>query len=129
MNPIVHFEILAGPGTDKHDLQAFYRDTFGWTIDASNPMDYGLAMPGGPQTQPGPPEHGVNGAVDSAEDHSKVVIYIGVDDPAAYLEKIKAAGGSVIQDVTVVPGMVTFATFRDPAGNEIGLVANQMPSA
>jgi len=26
------------------------------------------------------------------------------------------------QDVTEIPGMVTFAQFRDPAGNIIGLV-------
>ncbi len=128
MNPIVHFEIMAGPGTDKKALQRFYVQTFGWSIDANNPMEYGLAMPGGPQAQPGPPAQGINGAVDAAEDHAKVVIYIGVDDPAAYLKKITAAGGTVLQDVTVVPNMVTFATFLDPAGNEIGLVKNEPPA-
>ena len=122
MNPIVHFEILAGPGQDKKALQDFYAKTFGWTIDASNPMGYGIAMPGGPQEQPGPPAEGINGGIDAAEDRAKVLIYIGVDDPKAYLEKIRAAGGKVVQDVTVVPGMVTYATFLDPAGNEVGIV-------
>ena len=128
MNPIVHFDIMAGPGTDKKALQDFYAKTFGWTIDAANPMGYGIAMPDGPSSDPsGAPGCGINGAVDNAEDHAKVVIYIGVDDPAAYLAKIKAAGDSVIHDVTVTPDMVTFATFRDPAGNEMGLVKNDTP--
>ena len=45
MNPVVHFEILAGPGHDKKALQAFYRDTFKWDVDANNPMDYGMVTP------------------------------------------------------------------------------------
>ena len=122
MNPIVHFEIMAGPGTDKKVLQDFYANTFDWTIDASNPMGYGFAMPDGRPGPSGDPARGINGAIDNDEDRAKVVIYVEVDDPAAYLAKITAAGGAVIQDVTVIPDMVTFATFRDPAGNEIGLV-------
>ena len=113
MNPIVHFEILAGPGQDKKALQAFYRNTFGWDIDSSNDMDYGMVDLG---------DRGIDGAVDAAEDRAKVLIYIEVDDPAAYLARVKAAGGTVVRDVTVIPDMVTYATFRDPAGNEIGLV-------
>ena len=119
MNPIVHFEIMAGPDRDKKALQRFYADTFGWKVDAANPMEYGMVDTGG---------RGINGAVDAAQDHAKGVIYVEVDDPAVYLKKIVAAGGAVIQDVTVVPNMVTFATFRDPAGNEMGLVQPEPPA-
>lgn len=115
MNPIVHFEILAGPGQDKKALQAFYRDTFRWQIDADNPMDYGIVVPDDE-------EDGIGGAVDSAEDHAKVVVYLAVDDITYYLQKVKAAGGTIVKDITVIPDMVTYAIFRDPAGNEIGLV-------
>lgn len=113
MNPVVHFEILAGPGQDKKALQAFYRNTFGWDIDASNELDYGMVDLG---------DKGIDGAVDAAADKPKVLIYIEVDDPTAYLARVKAAGGTVVTDVTVIPDMVTYATFRDPAGNEIGIV-------
>ena len=115
MNPVVHFEILAGPGHDKKALQAFYRDTFKWDVDAANPMDYGMVTPDDE-------DDGIGGAVDSAEDQSKVLVYIEVDDPTYYLQKVKAAGGTIVKDVTVIPDMVTYAIFRDPAGNEIGLV-------
>ncbi len=38
-NPVTHFEIQ---GADGPKLQQFYRDTFGWDVDANNPMDYGM---------------------------------------------------------------------------------------
>jgi len=59
MNPVVHFEILAGPDGDKKALQAFYRDTFKWDVDADNPMDYGMVTPDDE-------DDGIGGAVDSA---------------------------------------------------------------
>jgi len=114
VNPVVHFEILAGPDQDKAALQSFYRDTFKWTIDTSQ-MDYGMMIPDDEDA-------GIGGAVDSAEDRSKVVVYIAVDDLTYYLEKAKRAGGSVVKEITVIPGGVTYAIFRDPAGNDIGLV-------
>ena len=115
MNPIVHFEILAGPNDDKKALQAFYRDTFKWDIDANNDMDYGMVIPD-------EEDDGIGGAVDAAEDHAKVLVYMAVDDIQYYLEKVKRAGGTVVKDITVIPDMVTYAIFKDPAGNEIGLV-------
>ncbi|MEX2446638.1 MAG: VOC family protein [Dehalococcoidia bacterium] len=63
--------------------------------------------------------------MDLVQNRAKVLVYIEVDDPAAYLGKVKAAGGEVVQDVTVIPDMVTYATFRDPAGNEVGIVKAQ----
>lgn len=42
-----------------------------------------------------------------------------------YLDKVVAAGAEKVQDVTEIPGMVTFAQFRDPAGNVIGLVKSE----
>ncbi len=108
-NPVVHFEIL---GPDGDQLQRFYGEMFGWTINADNPMSYGLVDTGG---------SGINGGIGKAE-VPLATIYIEVDDPALYLEKVVAAGAEMVQDVTEIPGMVTFAQFRDPAGNIVGLV-------
>lgn len=113
-NPVVHFEII---GSDGSALQEFYRKIFGWAIDADNPMNYGMADTGG---------SGVNGGIGQGEEPI-ATFYIEVDDPAAFLSKIAAAGGKVVQDVTVIPGAVTMARFSDPAGNVIGLVKAESP--
>ena len=38
-HPVVWFEVM---GDDSARLQSFYRGLFGWKIDASNPMKYGM---------------------------------------------------------------------------------------
>jgi predicted enzyme related to lactoylglutathione lyase len=108
---VVHFEIN---GPDKAALQRFYGDAFDWTVNADNPMGYGLV------------EHdqasaGIGGGIDEG---SGVIIYIEVDDPAAALERVKELGGTVVEDVSSNP-MVTLAKFADPAGNVIGLVKTE----
>lgn len=122
-NPIVHFEIMAAPG-GKQALQDFYRTAFDWNIepqDMGGGDSYGLIRP---------EEGGIGGAVDEAQDGgASVVVYIGVDDPQAFLDKAKENGAQEVMGVTTVPGMVTFAQFRDPAGNVVGIVANEPPPA
>ena len=115
-NPVVHFEIL---GPDGAELQQFYSEMFGWTINADNPMSYGLVDTGG---------SGIGGGISQA-DTPLAAIYIEVDDPAAYLTKVVAGGAEIVQEETEVPGMVTFAQFRDPAGNVIGLVKQSSESS
>ena len=41
-NPVGWFEVT---GPDAAALQGFYSDAFGWKIDASNPMNYGMVAP------------------------------------------------------------------------------------
>ncbi len=115
-NPVVHFEI---EGKDGPKLQQFYADLFGWKIDANNPMAYGIVDNAG---------EGINGGV-AAGDTPYVTVYVAVDDPAAYLEKVKSLGGAVVMDVTEIPGMVTMAQFRDPEGNMVGIIKNEPPQA
>ncbi len=108
-NPVVHFEIAA---KDGKALQEFYTQAFGWSVDADNPMQYGMVAAEG---------EGIGGGI-GQEDPGLVTIYVQVDDPAAHLQKVTALGGKVVQDVTQVPGGPTIARFSDPAGNVIGLV-------
>jgi predicted enzyme related to lactoylglutathione lyase len=99
--PIVFFDI-AGPDAAK--LNTFYSKTFGWNIDAKNGIDTG-ALKG--TLRQDPPEK---------------IIYVGVADINAALAQISAAGGTVDVPRTVVPNVVIFALFKDPAGNRMGLV-------
>jgi len=99
--PIVFFDI-AGPDAAK--LKSFYSAIFGWDIDAANHIKT-PALEG--TLRQDPPEK---------------IIYLGVNDIDAALAQIKAAGGTVDMPRTVIPNVVTFALFKDPAGNRMGLV-------
>ena len=116
-NPVVHFEVV---GKDGGKLQEFYSSAFGWTIDADNPMAYGLVNTG--------TEDGIQGGI-AAADAPGAMFYIQVEDPAAALAKAVELGASVVQDVSVIPGMVTMAQFADPEGNVIGIVGSETPAA
>jgi predicted enzyme related to lactoylglutathione lyase len=118
MPKVTHFEIL---GANGKKLQEFYASLFGWSIDANNPMNYGIVSP---------TENGIGGGIaDSQDGKPMTTVYIEVDKVQPYLEKAKAAGAKVIMERTVLPGMVTLAQFQDPAGNVIGLTESEVPAA
>jgi predicted enzyme related to lactoylglutathione lyase len=48
------------------------------------------------------------------------MIYVMVDDVAAALDAVTAAGGEIVQPIGADAPEIT-ARFRDPAGNVIGL--------
>jgi predicted enzyme related to lactoylglutathione lyase len=49
------------------------------------------------------------------------MLYIEVEDPQKHLDRIVAAGGTVVVPVTEIPGATTFAHFADPEGNVLGI--------
>lgn len=107
--PIVYFDI-AGP--DASALSAFYATLFGWTIDGASQI-----QPDAVQTLRG----GIR------QDPPEKVLYLGVADIDATLTAIVASGGAIVIPRTVVPNVVTFALFTDPAGNRMGLVETPKP--
>ena len=111
--PVVHFEIR---GRDSIRLQMFYRQLFGWNINADNPMEYGFVEPG-----IGGPEAGVGGGITSGEE-PRIVIFVQVLDLVDTLAKAEALGGRRIMEPFDVPGGPTVAQMADPEGNVIGLV-------
>jgi predicted enzyme related to lactoylglutathione lyase len=111
--PIVHWEIVSnGPAKD---VQSFYADLFGWKMDASNELGYGLIDKS---------EAGLAGGVMGSTDPNlpgHVTVYVGVDDPDAVLKEIESHGGTIVLPTTeVVPG-TTIALFTDPWGSLVGL--------
>jgi hypothetical protein len=105
-NPIVYFEV-AGP--EAGTLRSFYSKIFDWEIDGSATI--AAASTGG-----------LRGGI--SQDPPDKVLYMGVDDVDFVLRRIEAQGGTVVLPRTVVPGVVTFALFRDPAGNLMGIAEN-----
>jgi uncharacterized protein len=118
-NPVVHFEVT---GRDGKKLQDFYSNVFGWKVNADNPMNYGIvdaADTGG----------GIGGGISAGDGGTKqVTVYIAVDNPQGYLDKVESKGGKTVMPVTEIPGMVILAQFADPEGNVVGIIdANYGP--
>ena len=95
--PLVYFE-FAGP--DVAALRAFYSGVFGWQIGT----DSAIAA-----ANTGSLRGGLR------QDPPDKVLYFGVPDITQSLATIAASGGTVVIPRTVVPGVVTFALFKDPA--------------
>jgi len=111
--PVVHFEIR---GKDPQRLADFYRELFGWDIDAANPMGI-ITVPHGI----GGPEGGVGGHIRGA-DAAGVSIFVQVVDLDETLRKAEAMGGRAVMQPFDVPGGPTIAQMTDPEGNLVGLV-------
>lgn len=110
-NPVAWFEIVGEDGTA---LQNFYSGLFGWSIDANNPMNYGM-VPAGPG--------GIGGGIGPSQDgSSRLTFYVAVEDLQASLDRAVELGGTVIMPPMEVPEGPTIAMFTDIAGNQVGLM-------
>lgn len=111
-NPVVYWEIGA---KDDQTLQKFYADVFEWDITPLPDVPYATVETGG--------DGGINGAIlrTPGGRHSYVMLYVQVEDPQAYLDKIEALGGQVVMPPTQIPNIGIYAFFADPEGNVIGL--------
>ena len=114
-NPITHVEILAKSGKK---VRQFYAKAFGWKMQHMKGMDY--AMVGGRGAG-----SGVGLGATARGEKKSVVAYIDVKDMTKAVAKVKKAGGRIVQKPETIPGMVTYAIFKDTAGNVLGLAKSE----
>jgi uncharacterized protein len=120
---VVHFEI---PADDVERAQAFYRDAFGWTINAMPEMAYTIVRTtptdeAGMPTEPG----AINGGLLQRQTPiTSPVITVDVEDIDDALRRIEELGGKTARDKFDVGGMGIAAYFTDPEGNVVGLWQN-----
>ena len=109
-DPVVWFEITSSRATD---LNAFYASVFGWRSQqvTDQPRYWTIDEEQG----------GIAGGIGDAQGPNQVTFYVGVDDLQATLDRIVAAGGTVVMPITTIPDLVTMALFADPQGNVIGI--------
>jgi hypothetical protein len=108
---IVHWEIQS---QSPEKLHSFYADVFGWSVDANNPMRYGMVASGG--------EDGINGGIGgSPAPGSRVVVYANVPSIDSTLARIEELGGRTVMPRTDI-GMVIMAIYVDPEGNTMGII-------
>jgi predicted enzyme related to lactoylglutathione lyase len=108
-NSITYIQI---PASDPERSAAFYETVFGWTV-RRNPGHTSFDDVSGY----------VSGSFEPGREISRepgVLPYIYVDGIDATLEQVEAHGGAVVMPV-YPEGDLWVATFRDPAGNIIGV--------
>lgn len=111
-DPVVHFEITS---TMAETLQAFYKKVFGWSIDAANPMKYGIV-----DTNAGA---GINGGIGpSMGPESTVTFYVAVPSLEATIAKAEKLGSKVLLPPSEVMPDLTIAMITDPENNTVGLI-------
>ena len=102
------------PAVDIDRSAEFYEAVFGWNIrrrdDGEVAFDDTVGEVSGAWVTGRPP---------SAE--PGVLLYIMVESVAQTLAKIAAAGGETVTPLTPQGEGEAFATFRDPAGNVLGI--------
>jgi uncharacterized protein len=103
------------PAADIPAAAAFYGAVFGWRSRARG--DGALSFD---DTTGAVSGTWVTGRPPSRE--AGLLTYVMVDSIEATLRKVKAAGGTTVKPFTTIgSGPDGFATFRDPAGNLLGL--------
>ena len=107
------------PATDIARSSEFYQKVFGWNVrkrgDGRTAFDDAVGEVSGSWITGRAPA-GAPG----------LMVYIMVDDAAATVEAIVAAGGKIVQPIGMDAPEIT-ARFSDPAGNIIGLYQEPAP--
>ena len=120
MDAVVHFEI---PFDDKKRAMKFYTDAFGWQLMDMPVMDYVMAQSVEVDDKQMPKHPGaINGGLfPRPKDAPHPAIYVNVSSVEESIEKVQAAGGTLVTPKTAIPGMGAYGRVADTEGNVIGL--------
>jgi uncharacterized protein len=119
MNPVVHFEM---PYRDRDRAARFYAEAFGWKIDKLGPEmgNYAVVTTAETDAKPGAPAGAINGGMfefkpDWPAQCPSVVI--AVEDMAAAMARVTKAGGEVLGEPMLIPGIGDYVAFFDTERN------------
>jgi hypothetical protein len=101
------------PAADVRQAAAFYRDVFGWHINNPDSDRPSFDTPNGHLSGAWISDHVV-------PTEPGLLPYIYVDQVEDTLSRILSREGEIVTS-PFAEGLLTVATFRDPAGNVIGL--------
>lgn len=123
--PRAYFGRIEIPSTDPERAGEFYRRVFGWEIEVQ-PWSGGVYVTLGTSLGEGSGGRCGAGVADGASvgaDHPLAVIHLEGVSLETVLERVREEGGSVDLAPVAVDAEGTFARFRDPDGNLLGLWA------
>ena len=116
-NPVAYFEL---GGRNASGLREFYASLFGWSVEP-----FGKSAAGTDFFHVEPEEGGIAGGIIQTSGEmppNYVMLYVGVDDLKATLEKVESLGGKTVVPPMPIPNdMGQIAVFMDPDDNVIGL--------
>jgi predicted enzyme related to lactoylglutathione lyase len=123
VDKVVHFEV---PFDDGERATSFYREAFGWQLNAMPQFQYVMTTTTPTDGQGRPAEAGaINGGMLRRQGPiTAPVITIGVDDIDESLAQIEKLGGKTAIGKQPVGEMGHSAYFHDTEGNLIGLWQN-----
>lgn len=128
-NPVVHFEM---PAEDRKRMSEFYTNVFGWKTQQLGPEmgDYVMvhAAPTDENnmvTQPGMINGGFYQKTDDPDSNHPSIV-ISVDDIHEHVKKVQDAGGTVLMEPMDIPGVGSFASFKDTEGNRVSMLQPAM---
>ncbi|MFC2064094.1 VOC family protein [Chloroflexota bacterium] len=109
---ITHIEFST---RNLEETKKFYSSVFEWDIKDFPEMNYATFTA----------EGGTGGGFNPISDTypaGTMMIYINTSDLEQTLQKVKAAGGTIVLDGYDIPTVGRMATFKDPTGNVISLL-------
>jgi len=128
MNPVVHFEM---PYRDRDRAATFYSIAFGWQTQKLGPEmgDYLLVTTANADARPGAPAGAINGGLfplkpDWPAQYPSVVV--GVEDIRAAMARVTKAGGEVLGEPMMIPGVGHYVAFMDTEGNRNSMMQPAM---
>ena len=125
MNPVIHSEM---PAEDRKRMVKFYSTVFGWQTQQLGPeMGEYVVVTTAESDETGRPKMGgaINGGFyqkteDPISNHPSVVI--AVDDINEAIQKVKKAGGKVLNEPMDIPGIGSYSSFIDTEGNRLSIL-------
>ncbi len=125
MNPVVHFEM---PAEDRKRMSEFYTTAFGWHTQQLGEEMGGYVLAGttpadetGNPTTPGNINGGFYQKTDDPLTHGTSIV-IAVEDIDAHMKKVTTAGGKIIGEPMMIPGIGNFVSFYDTEGNRASML-------
>jgi len=114
--PVIHFEVM---GKNGDTLRRFYAQLFDWTIDADNPLAYGIV-----QRETNVEGVGIGGGIGGIPEGmaGHLTFYVEVPDVEAALAQAEKLGGTRLMGPSEVQPGIELGQFTDPEGHMVGLL-------
>ena len=124
MDPVVHFELPYG---DRERIARFYQSAFQWKMQMLGPEmgHYVLATTAEKDAMPDAKRGAIDGgffARDEGKPGQHPSVVISVQDIAAAMRAVDAAGGEVLGEPMDIPGVGRYVAFHDTEGNRLGML-------